>query len=127
MADVDGWVAMAYLNSGDLDRDIVLQVGTPSQSKSGESTLVWTNVTEDTLDGNGTIAAQWLPAGSLEAWKAQSRLEGIIDGVFRIQFREDITPSYTRILWAGKTFDVRPPVEIGRQEGLDIPVTAIVS
>lgn len=109
---------MAGLNAGDLDRDITIKTATKTQDvSSGEEVIDW-----DLLDD--PIAAQWLPAGTRETWQAQSRLEGFIDGIFRIYWRDDIVPDATRILWDGKLFDVRPPVEGGRQEWLDIPVTA---
>ncbi len=116
---------MAYLASGDLDRDIVLQIGTAVQSASGEPIVTWTNVVDETIDGNGTIAAQWLPAGTKEAWQAQQRLGSYVDGVFHIYDRiVRPTPDASRILFDGKTFDVKPYIEIGRGEGLEIPVVA---
>ncbi len=107
------------LDAGKLDREIVLQTAVSVQSSSGESTLDWNNATSKTL------WAEWKPAGSVEAWKAQSRIEGVIDGVFRIYWRDDVSPTTTRIVWDGKTYDVRPPVEGGRHEYLDVPVSAI--
>jgi len=108
---------MASLNAGLLDREIVLQTATSEQSDSGEPIVTW--------GSDETIWAQWFSKGTTEAWRAQQRLEGVIEGVFRIYWRDDIAPDVTRIVFDGKTFDVRPPVEIGRQEGLDIPVTAL--
>lgn len=108
---------MAGLSAGDLDREILIQTATATQSDSGEQVVTW--------GSNEWVWAMWLPAGSTEAWKAQSRLEGIVDGVFRIHWRGDIDPATKRIVWDGKTYDVRPPVEGGRHEWLDIPVSAI--
>jgi len=105
--------------TGQMDRKIVLQIATATQSASGESTFDW-----DTAS-NVELQAQWLAAGTTETWKAQQRLEGTIDGMFRIHWRNDVTPENTRILWDGKVFDVRPPIEGGRRRWLDIPVTAI--
>lgn len=105
------------LNSGNLDREIVLQTAVRVQSASGESTLDWPNATSE------TIWAEWLPAGTREAWQAQQRLSATVDGVFKVYdmaTRPD--PATTRIQWDGKTFDVRPYVEIGRGEGLLVPV-----
>lgn len=109
---------MAGLSAGRLDREIVLQIASLVQSDSGEATLDWDNATEETL------WAEWLPAGTREAWQAQQRLNAYIEGVFRIYWRDDIVPERTRITWDGKVFDVKPPIEIGRQEGLDVPVVA---
>jgi head-tail adaptor len=113
------------LAAGDLDRDIVLQIGTDTQSASGEPIRSWANVTAETLDNNGTIAAQWLPAGTKEAWQAQQRLGSYVDGVFRIYDRTvRPVPDASRILFDNRIFDVRPYVEIERGVSLDIPVVA---
>lgn len=107
------------LNAGRLDRVITLQFATSAQSASGEESVDWDAVTAE------TVMAQWLPAGTKESWQAQQRLEGTIEGVYRIYWRDDIDPATTRIVDEnGRIFDVRPPIEIGRREGLDIPVTA---
>ncbi len=107
------------LNAGDLDREIVLQTATKVQSDSGEEVFDWANATSD------TIMAEWLPAGTREAWQAQQRLASYVDGVFRMYDRDPRpTPDDTRILFDGKVFDTKPYVEIGRGEGLAIPVIA---
>lgn len=116
---------MALINAGDLDREIVLQIASDEQSASGEPIRTWNNVTGETIDGNGTIWAEWLPAGSKEAWQAQQRLGSYVDGVFRIYDRATRpTPDASRILFDGRVFDVKPYLEIGRGEGLEIPVVA---
>ncbi len=117
---------MAYLSAGDLDREILLQVGTPTQSDaSGEATMAWAAVTDD-VNASGYVDAQWFPAGTREAWQAQERLGAYVDGVYRIQDRTvRPTPSSYRIIGHdGRVYDIKPYVEIGREEGLDIPVVA---
>lgn len=110
---------MSGLHAGLLDREIVLQKAPPVQSDSGEETFDWDNAVEQ------TVWAQWLPAGTREAWQAQQRLASYVDGVLRIYDLDPRpTPDDTRILFDGRTFDIRPYIEIGRSEGLDIPVVA---
>jgi head-tail adaptor len=110
---------MSGLNAGDLDREIVLQTAAKVQSDSGEETFDWDNAVE------ATVWAQWLPAGTAEAWKAQQRLGSYVNGVFHIYDREPRpTPDDTRILFDGRVFDTNPYVEIGRGDGLAIPVMA---
>jgi len=107
------------LSAGDLDREIVLQTAPPVQSDSGEVTFDWVNAALD------TIWAEWLPAGTTEAWKAQQRLASYGEGVFRIYDRDPRpTPDDTRILFEGRVFDTKPAIEIGRGEGWEIPVVA---
>ncbi len=109
---------MAGLSAGDLDRDIEIQIAEQVQSDSGETSYDWANASSE------IVAAQWFPAGTTETWKAQQRLEGVIEGIFRIQWRAEPDPASTRIVWDGKTFDVRPAIEGGRQDWWDVPVTA---
>lgn len=107
------------LNAGDMDREIVIQTAPSVQSASGESTFDWDNSDEE------TVFAEWLPAGTLEAWKAQQRLSSFVSGVFRIYDRDPRpTPDNTRILFDSKIFDIKPYIEIGRGEGLEIAVVA---
>lgn len=110
---------MAGLNAGDLDVEITLKTAVTTQDPdNGEELTDW-----DTLDQ--TLWAEWLPAGTREAWQAQQRLESYIEGVFRIYFMDpEPTPDKSRIVFQGRTFDVKPVVEIGREEGLLVPVVA---
>lgn len=107
------------LNIGQMDREIILQTATKTQdTASGEEVIDWDSVSE-------TIWAQWLPAGTREAWQAQQRLASYVDGVFRIYDRSPRpTPESSRIVFEGRAYDVKPVIEIGRGEGLDVPVVA---
>lgn len=110
---------MANLNAGDLDREIVIQTAMAVQSESGEEVFDWPNAEEE------QVWAQWFPAGTKEAWQAQQRLASYVDGVFLIYDMDTRpTPNNTRILFDGRVFDTKPYVEIGRHEGLHIPVVA---
>ena len=108
------------LNPGNLDREIILQTAEAVQSDSGEETFDWANADEQ------TIWAEWLPAGTREAWQAQQRLGAYVDGVFRVydHLEPRPRPDNTRILFDGRIFDLQPWIEIGREEGLMIPVVA---
>ncbi len=100
-----------------MDREIVLQTATAVQSASGDPVVTWGD--------DVTIWAQWMPGGTREAWQAQQRLGSYVDGVFGIYDMETRpTPDATRILFDGRVFDVKPYIEIGRGEGLLIPVVA---
>lgn len=110
---------MAGLNAGDLDREIVLQTASVAQSESGEEMLDWDNATSE------TVWAEWLPAGTTEAYRAQQRLASYVDGVFRMyDMSTRPSPHNTRILFDGRIFDLKPYVEVGRGDGLEIAVVA---
>ena len=104
-------------NAGNLDREIALQTATRTQDPiSGEEILTWSDE---------TVWAQWLPGDTREAYFAQQRLGSYIDGVFRIYDRDPRpTPEGSRIAFEGRVYDIKPPVEIGRGEGLEIAVVA---
>jgi Phage head-tail joining protein len=110
---------MAGLGAGNLDRDITLRTAVLVQSASGEASYDWPNADEV------EVAAEWFPIGSREAWQAQNRLNTYVDGVFVIH---DIDPTpepdKTRIVFEGREFDIKPPLEIGRDIGWSIPVVA---
>lgn len=108
---------MALINSGNLDREVTVQRVSISQSDSGMQVKTW--------GGDVTVWAEWLPAGTREAWQAQQRLSSYVDGVL---VTYDMTPrpmpETTRILFDGRIFDVKGWTEIGRKEGLEIAVVA---
>jgi hypothetical protein len=102
-----------------MDREIIIETATAVQSDSGEETWDWDSAVDV------TIWAEWLPAGTTEAWRAAQRLASYVDGVFRIYDRSPRpTPQNTRIVFEGKVFDIKPPIEVGRGDGLEIPVVA---
>ncbi len=106
------------MEAGELDREIEIQTAEQIVDTGGFPSLDWDNATSE------TVWATWFPAGTTEVYKASQRQEGLIDGLFRMYWRDDIDPASTRIVWDGKTFDVLPPIEGGRQEWLDVPVKA---
>lgn len=109
------------ISAGRMDREITLQIAAKERDIDGAEVLAWPpdGGTEEIL------WAEWLPAGTREAWQAQQRLSSFVEGVFRIY---DIdprpVPDASRILFDGRVFDLKPYIEIGRGEGLEIPVVA---
>lgn len=105
------------LELGLMDRVITLQTATKSQDEDGAEILTW--------DTSEEIRAQWLPAGTREAYRAQQRLQTYIDGVYRIHFRAEPTSDGFRIIGHdGRPYDLKPAMELGRGEGWEIPVVA---
>lgn len=118
------------LNTGKMDREIVVLTVIRSQAEgTGEDVTTWPDVAsvEDAegVDNATVVSAQWLPAGTREAWQAQQRLGSFVSGVFRIR---DVNPrptaAGTRILFDGDIYDVTGVIEIGRGEGWELSVTA---
>jgi hypothetical protein len=117
---------MSGLDPGLMTADIVLQTATKSlDPATNQEVLTWTPSTDQAL------CAQWLPAGSTEAWKAQQRLESYVSGVFRIYDLDTVEArpkaDETRIVFNGRTYDTKPYLEVydgGMVVALDIPVVA---
>ncbi len=117
---------MAPLDCGLMTAEIVLQTATKSlDAVTNQEVLTWTP------SRNQQLSAQWLPAGSTEAWRAQQRLESYVSGVFRIYDLDDVASrpkaDDTRIVFNGRTYDTKPYMEIydeGMVVGLEIPVIA---
>lgn len=104
------------LNAGQMDREIVLQTATAStDATTGQELDTWTD---------DTIWAQWVPAGTREAWQAR-QINSAIDGLFRIYDRSPRpSPDTARVVFDGRTFDVTGVMEMGRGEGLELAVVA---
>lgn len=110
-------VFMAGLNAGDLDSEIILQEATRSRDEvTGQEVLTW-------ADGD-TLWAQWLPGSAREVWLAR-QIDSRIEGIYVIQWRDDIYPDVSQLTGHdGRTYDVVGVTEIGRQEGLSVAVVA---
>lgn len=107
------------IQAGLLTRTITLQTATKTQDAgTGEELIDWAAVTTVKLP------AQWLPGNTREAYQAGQRLAAYVDGVLRIRYRDRPSPENQRIIFDGRTYDVKPPIEIGLREGWEIPVVA---
>lgn len=105
------------INAGQRDREITLQTATVTQDPDTGEELI--DIEEELV-----LFAQWLPGNTRESYFAQQRLASHIDGVFRIEYIERPNPATQRILFDGRVYDLKPPIEIGRYEGWEIAVVA---
>lgn len=102
------------INSGSLDRRIVIQALTVTQDDFGGAVEAWATL--------ATVWAQWLPGAGSERFTAAS-VYAEAQGRFRTRWRSDVTTLH-RVTWDGKEWDILDVVEIGRREGLEIKVKA---
>jgi hypothetical protein len=104
-----------------MDRQITIQVVTPTQTDSGELLRDWTTAT------SAQVWAEWVPSSAIEKFMPQQRSAAYIDGMYRI-YDIDPRPSpdeNTRIVGHdGRIYDLKGVTEIGRGAGLDLAVTA---
>ncbi len=117
---------MTGIDCGLMTAEIVIQTATKTEDPATNQEVLTWDATNDQ-----TLFAQWLPAGSSEAWKAQQRLESYVSGVFRIYDLDDVADrpkaDDTRIVFNGRTYDTKPYVEVydeGMVVALDIAVVA---
>lgn len=107
------------VNVGDRDREILLQTGTKTRDTvTGEELIDW-----DAIEPL-TLYAEWLPGSSLEAFRAQQRLESYIEGLFRIEPIDRPDPATQRIVWEGRVYDIKGVIEIDRGDGWELPVVS---
>lgn len=105
------------MQAGKLDRRIMLQHRTQSRdATSGQQVETWETYV--------TVWANRRDSNSREFFASQQTIaEGT--AVFRLRYRDDVQAT-DRIICEGKTYNIRPPAEIGRREGLEIIATAVV-
>lgn len=102
------------MRSGSLDRRITLQRKSTVQNSTGEQIETWIDLapvwaSKKDLRGNERFAAQQIMAE--------------VDTQFRIRYRAGLTP-IDRVFYAGKYYDVKAVLEIGRREGMDLMAQA---
>jgi len=105
------------MNAGSLDRRIVFQIKTETQSRSGAPTEIWTD--------SVNVAAAFEPLGSREFPLNQKRYAETT-ARFRIRYRSGINPATHRISYAGQTWDISPPLTIGRNIEMHIEASEIL-
>lgn len=104
--------------AGKYDRRILIQIKTETQSRSGAVTEDWE--TETPLN----VAAAFEALGSREFPIDQKR-HSETTARFRIRYRPDIDPDSNRISYAGQTWNIYPPLTIGRNVELVIEASEV--
>ncbi len=103
------------MRAGGFDRRIEIIRRTAEQdATSGEVEGDWV-----------TFAEVWAKVRQLRPWRkdlSQEVVEGY-DTRFQIRYLAGITPMM-RIVYEERTYDIKPPVELGRREYLEILATA---
>lgn len=103
--------------AGDYDRRIIVQVKTETQSRSGDPQETWT----DTLN----LAAAFEALGSRE-FPVNEKRYAESTARFRIRYRPGIDSGTHRIIYGGRTWDIKPPLVTGRNVELQIEASEVV-
>jgi SPP1 family predicted phage head-tail adaptor len=99
------------IQAGALDREIVIQTDTVTQSGTGEPSHSWATL--------ATVWAQKVERGGREFHQAQ-QLSAETQAVFRIRHRTDVAPGLERVSYNSMTWDILHVMEVGRREALDL-------
>lgn len=102
------------MQSGDLDRRIVLQRATVTLDGFGGEVETWAPLR--------TVWAQYLPGPGREAWRS-AEVAAVTEARFIIRWGQGVTVR-DRVLYDGKVYDVRGVIEIGRREGQELSVSS---
>ena len=99
------------MRAGELDRRIRIEQPVETRDEeTGEVETKWVPFAE--------VWAQRRDLRGREEYSAQQIAAGL-DTRFRLRFLEGVTPKM-RIVCEGVAYDIRPAVELGRREGLEI-------
>lgn len=103
------------MNAGKLDREIVIESATKTQSGTGEETLVW-----------ATFASCWAqvtPMTASERYRGDA-LHSARVSVFRVRYVAGVLPTM-QIAYEGLKWRITGIAEVGRRAFLDITAEAI--
>jgi len=102
--------------AGAYDRRVVIQEKTETQSDTGAIVETWADLLN--------LAAAFEPLGSREFPVDQKRYSEST-ARFRLRYRSDIDNDIHRIVYQGKTWNIYPPLIIGRNVELRIEASEI--
>ena len=71
----------------------------------------------------GTVWAERLELRGAERWSAQ-QVVATLTVKYRIRYRDDITAQCMLVDDAGREYDLQPPIELGRKDGIELVCSA---
>ena len=102
------------MRAGRLDRRIEIQVNSPTLNGVGEEIENWNTLYN--------LWAEVIPVRGTERY-ASDQDAAVIEEKFKIRYVTGVTP-LNRILYNGKTYDIKGVLELGRREGLELHAKA---
>jgi len=102
------------MHSARLDRLITIQKKTadsPPVDEYGEPSESWADYTDVWANIKKQSGREMFAGGKV----------GEVDIIFRIRHASWLNEKEYRIVYDGDTYDISPPIEIGRKDGLDVP------
>ena len=100
------------MRGGKLDRTIVLQAdGIAEIDPAGTPTVPWAAL--------ATVRAELVEASTTDYLRGYGEGQGGL-AIFRVRWRGDVVASAVRVLFEGRTFDLKDVKQIGRRRGLEL-------
>lgn len=103
------------MRAGTLDRRVTLQHATLAEDAHGQQVPTYADY--------ATVWAQRLDTTARERMASQQMISERTCK-FRLRYRSDVLPT-DRLVCDGVAYNIAPPAELGRREGLEILATAV--
>jgi len=133
------WIELVKVGSeiatGTLTEGTLYQVTATEEDHFGSGVVIYDTFTAagtETCDASnkvkpvtlpGRVWAERLELRGAERWNAQ-QVVATVACKYRIKYRDDVTAQCMVIDNAGREYDIQPPLELGRKEGLELICSA---
>ncbi|MBW2647171.1 MAG: phage head closure protein [Deltaproteobacteria bacterium] len=133
------WIELVKVGSeiatGTLTAGVLYQVTATEEGHFGTGVVIYDTFTaagDETCDASNKVKPVTLPATvwaerlelrGNERWSAQQIVASMVCK-YHIRYRDDVTAQCMVIDDAGREYDIQPPLELGRREGLELICSA---
>jgi len=133
--EIAAWIELLKVGTeiatGTLVAGTLYQVTATEENHFGTGVVIYDTFTAagtETCDGDNKVKPVTLPATvwaerlelrGAERWSAQQVVASVLCK-YRIRYRDDVTAQCLLVDDAGREYDIQPPLELGRREGLEL-------
>jgi len=132
---IDPWIELVKVGTeiatGTLTAGTLYQITKTETNHFGTGLIIYDTFTSagtETCDADNKVKPVTLPATvwaerlelrGAERWSAQ-QVVSTLTVKYRIRYRDDITAQCMLVDDAGREYDLQPPIELGRKDGLEL-------
>ena len=132
---IDTWIELVKVGTeiatGTLTAGTLYQITKTETNHFGTGLIIYDTFTSagtETCDADNKVKPVTLPATvwaerlelrGAERWSAQ-QVVSTLTVKYRIRYRDDITAQCMLVDDAGREYDLQPPIELGRKDGLEL-------
>ena len=132
---IDTWIELVKVGTeiatGTLTAGTLYQITKTETNHFGTGLIIYDTFTSagtETCDADNKVKPVTLPATvwaerlelrGAERWSAQ-QVVATLTVKYRIRYRDDITAQCMLVDDAGREYDLQPPIELGRKDGLEL-------